>query len=66
MSKRSRHIRTTLRRGPTEAGYAFFRARRRRRNLADEEPELRAADLELEAFWTDPEDYFGLSLAAPA
>ena len=48
MSKRSRHIRTTLRRGPTEAGYAFFRARRRRRNLADEEPELRAADLELE------------------
>jgi O-antigen biosynthesis protein len=48
MSKRSRHIRTTLRRGPTEAGYAFFRARRRRRNVADEEPELRAADLDLE------------------
>ena len=49
MSKRSRHIRTTLRHGPTEAGYAFFRARRRRRNVADEEPELRGADLELEA-----------------
>jgi O-antigen biosynthesis protein len=48
MSKRSRHIRTILRRGPTEAGYAFFRARRRRRNVADEEPELRAADLDLE------------------
>lgn len=48
MSKRSRHILTTLRRGPTEAGYAFFRARRRRRNVADEEPELRAADLDLE------------------
>ena len=48
MSKRSRHIRTMLRRGPTEAGYAFFRARRRRRNVADEEPELRAADLDLE------------------
>jgi hypothetical protein len=48
MSKRSRHIRTTLRRGPTEAGYAFFRARRRRRNIADEEPELRAADLDLD------------------
>jgi O-antigen biosynthesis protein len=48
MSKRSRHIRTMLRRGPTEAGYAFFRARRRRRNVADEEPELREADLDLE------------------
>ncbi len=48
MSKRSRHIWTTLRRGPTEAGYAFFRARRRRRNMADEEPPLRAADLDLE------------------
>ncbi len=48
MSKRSRHIWTTLRRGPTEAGYAFFRARRRRRNMADEEPQLRAADLDLE------------------
>jgi hypothetical protein len=48
MSKRSRHIRATLRRGPTEVGYAFFRARRRRRNVADEEPELRAADLDLD------------------
>ena len=38
MSKRFRHILTTLRRGPTEAGYAFFRARRRRRNLADGDP----------------------------
>ncbi len=46
MSKRSRHILTTLRRGPTEAGYAFFRARRRRRNVADETPELERCDLE--------------------
>lgn len=40
MSKRARHIRQTLRQGPTEAGYAFFRARRRRRNLADDDLEL--------------------------
>jgi hypothetical protein len=46
MSKRSRHILTQLRRGPTEAGYAFFRARRRRRNLADEPPELALADVD--------------------
>ena len=37
MSKRSRYIRDVLRQGPTEAGYAFFRARRRRRNLADDD-----------------------------
>ena len=37
MSKRGRYIRHVLRQGPTEAGYAFFRARRRRRNLADDD-----------------------------
>jgi glycosyltransferase involved in cell wall biosynthesis len=42
--KRSRHIRTILSQGPTEAGYAFFRARRRRRNLADAELELSASE----------------------
>ncbi|MDX6696697.1 MAG: O-antigen biosynthesis protein [Solirubrobacteraceae bacterium] len=43
-SKRSRHIREILRQGPTEAGYAFFRARRRRRNLADDDLELSASE----------------------
>ena len=47
MSKRSRHIATTLRRGPTEAAYAFLRARRRRRNVADEPAELALCDVEL-------------------
>jgi O-antigen biosynthesis protein len=42
--KRARHVLRTLRAGPTEAGYAFFRARRRRRNVADEEPELTPSD----------------------
>lgn len=37
MTKRSRYVRHLLRQGPTEAGYAFFRARRRRRNLADDD-----------------------------
>lgn len=41
---RARYIRGILRKGPTEAGYAFFRARRRRRNVGDEEPELLASD----------------------
>jgi glycosyltransferase involved in cell wall biosynthesis len=42
--KRARYIAGILRRGPTEAGYAFFRARRRRRNLIDDEPELLEGD----------------------
>jgi len=42
--KRLTYIRAILRRGPTEAGYAFFRARRRRRNTADEEPALLPSD----------------------
>jgi hypothetical protein len=56
--KRARHVLRTLRRGPTEAGYAFFRARRRRRNLADQDPELGPSDrllLEPDAD-LDPED----------
>ncbi|HVE68935.1 MAG TPA: glycosyltransferase family 4 protein [Solirubrobacteraceae bacterium] len=44
MSKRARHIRQTLRQGPTEVGYAFFRARRRRRNRADDDLELSASE----------------------
>ena len=31
-------------RGPTEIGYAYFRARRRRRNIADDEPLLSESD----------------------
>jgi glycosyltransferase involved in cell wall biosynthesis len=42
--KRARHVWGILRQGPTEAGYAFFRARRRRRNLADAELELSESD----------------------
>ena len=38
--RRLRHIRDIVRQGPTETGYAYFRARRRKRNLADDEPEL--------------------------
>lgn len=43
-ARRARHVWEITRRGPTEAGYAFFRARRRRRNLADDEPELSDSD----------------------
>ena len=42
--RRARHIGRTIRRGPTEALYAALRARRRRRNLADDEPELGEGD----------------------
>jgi len=42
--KRLRYIRAILRRGPTEAGYAYFRARRRRRNAGDDEPRLLPSD----------------------
>jgi glycosyltransferase involved in cell wall biosynthesis len=34
--RRMRYVADILRQGPTEAGYAFFRARRRKRNAADE------------------------------
>jgi glycosyltransferase involved in cell wall biosynthesis len=42
--RRLRYIWRTVRKGPTEAGYAYFRARRRRRNLADEELDLLPSD----------------------
>src|SRR5437763_6035678 len=41
---RLQHIWRTSKRGPTEIGYAYFRARRRRRNIADDEPELSESD----------------------
>ena len=41
---RRRHIWTIAKRGPTEVGYAYFRARRRRRNLADDDVLLSEAD----------------------
>ena len=41
---RLQYIYRTLRQGPTEAGYAYFRARRRRRNIADDEPLLSESD----------------------
>jgi len=41
---RLRYVGGILRRGPTEAGYAYFRARRRKRNRADEDPQLLPSD----------------------
>lgn len=41
---RAQHIWRTIKQGPTEVGYAFFRARRRRRNIADDEPLLSESD----------------------
>ena len=41
---RLQHIWRTSKRGPTEIGYAYFRARRRRKNIADDEPELGESD----------------------
>jgi glycosyltransferase involved in cell wall biosynthesis len=41
---RLQHIWRTSKLGPTEIGYAYFRARRRRRNIADDEPELTESD----------------------
>src|SRR5205807_2547141 len=41
---RLQHIWRTSKRGPTEIGYAYFRARRRRRNIADDEPEVSESD----------------------
>jgi len=42
---RLQHIWRTAKKGPTEVGYAYFRARRRRRNVADDEPLLLESDL---------------------
>ena len=44
LGKRGRYIRAILRQGPTEAGYAYFRARRRRLNVADDQSDLLASD----------------------
>lgn len=41
---RLQHIWRTMHKGPTEVGYAYFRARRRRRNRADDEPLLSESD----------------------
>ncbi len=41
---RLQHIWRTVKLGPTEVGYAYFRARRRRRNIADDEPLLSESD----------------------
>lgn len=38
------YVRNIARKGPTEVGYAYFRARRRRLNLADDEPTLSEPD----------------------
>jgi glycosyltransferase involved in cell wall biosynthesis len=41
---RRQYIWTTVKKGPTEIGYAYFRARRRRRNVADDETVLTESD----------------------
>ena len=41
---RREHVLTIVKRGPTEIGYAYFRARRRRQGIADDEPELSESD----------------------
>ena len=41
---RRRYIWSIVKRGPTEIGYAYFRARRRRRNIADDEVLLTESD----------------------
>lgn len=38
------YIRSIVRQGPTEIGYAYFRARRRRKNIADDESMLTESD----------------------
>lgn len=42
---RMRHIWEITKQGPTEFGYAYFRARRRRRNIPDDESMLSESDL---------------------
>ena len=55
--KRARYVRSILSQGPTEAGYAFFRARRRRANLADADNLLAGDRLVLSAdFAVDADD----------
>lgn len=41
---RRRYVWQVLKQGPTEVGYAYFRARRRRRNIADDEPAISESD----------------------
>jgi glycosyltransferase involved in cell wall biosynthesis len=41
---RGRYIWNIVKRGPTEIGYAYFRARRRRRNRADDQPPISESD----------------------
>src|SRR5947209_3651554 len=41
---RLQHIWRTFKKGPTEVGYAYFRARRRRKNIADDEPIVSESD----------------------
>jgi glycosyltransferase involved in cell wall biosynthesis len=41
---RRRYVWSIVKRGPTEIGYAYFRARRRRRNIADDEVLLTESD----------------------
>src|SRR5436305_2230853 len=41
---RLQHIWRTFKKGPTEVGYAYFRARRRRKNIADDEPLVSESD----------------------
>jgi glycosyltransferase involved in cell wall biosynthesis len=41
---RRKYIWTIVKRGPTEIGYAYFRARRRRRNISDDEVLLSESD----------------------
>ena len=41
---RRRYIWRIVKQGPTEIGYAYFRARRRRRNIADDELHLSESD----------------------
>lgn len=61
--RRARHMWEIARHGPTEVGYAYFRARRRRRNLADDELELSDSDRLLLA---DDYDVDAATLAASA
>ncbi|PZR65828.1 MAG: hypothetical protein DLM63_10620 [Solirubrobacterales bacterium] len=50
--KRARYIWKIVKQGPTEIGYAYFRARRRRRNLRDRDLEVSESDeLGMEPFY---------------
>ncbi len=41
---RRRYVWNIVKQGPTEVGYAYFRARRRRKNIPDDEPVLSESD----------------------